>query len=129
MLSDECTKKEERNRRGGEETKGNSILGGIVPVEQRENQQERVPGRNDNINMTRGRSRSYPAPPPNIFRLQPHSQPCCLVAGFGYMAHSAQYPSRLNSPFPCVPNPPCQVPPLHPFLKTKIMPKYLLRVF
>ena len=116
-----------RRREGGEEERRPRVIPflgrGIAPVEQRENQQERVPGRNGNINMARGRSRSYPAPPPNIFRSQPHSQPCCLTVGFGYVAHNAQFPPRLNSPFPHVPNSPHQLPPLHPFPKSKIMPK------
>ena len=54
----------------------------VVPIAQRENQ-ERFPGRNENINMARGRSRSYPTPPPNMVSLQPHSQSQCLAAGFG----------------------------------------------
>ena len=99
-----------RRRETGEEERRPKVIPflgrGIVPVEQRENQQEWVPGRNDIINRARGRSRSYPAPPPNIFRSQPRSQPCCLAVGFGYVAHSAQYLSRLNSLFPHVPNPP-----------------------
>ena len=48
---------------------------GIVPGEARPNQQERVLGGNNFSYTARGRSRSFPAPPPNIFRSQPHSQP------------------------------------------------------
>ena len=103
MLGDECLEKEERRRRGREETRGNSIFGeGIIPVEPRLNQQERVPGKNGNVNTARGRSRSYPAPPQNIFRSQPHSQPCCLTVEFRYVAPTACLPSRINPPIlPC----------------------------
>ena len=92
-----------RKEEGEEERRPGEIplLGrGIVPVEPRLNQQERVPGRNGNINMARGRSRSYPAPPPNIFRSQPHSQPCCLAVGLGYVASNAHLLSRINPPIP-----------------------------
>ena len=103
---------------------------GIVLVEPDMNQ-ERVPGRNGNVNMVRGRSRSYAAPQPNIFRSQPHSQPCCLVAGFGYMAPNAQLPSRINPTSHHIPNLscPCQnhcprhFPPPPTFPKTKMTPK------
>ena len=80
---------------------------GVFPVAQRENQ-EMVPGRNQN--MARGRSRSYPAPPPNMVRLQPHSQPWCLTVGFGYVAPNVQFSPRLNSSSPHAPNPPHQLP-------------------
>ena len=116
-----------RRREEGEEERRPGVIPllgrGIVLVEPRLNQQERVPGRNGNINTARGRSRSYPAPPPNILSSQPHSQPHCLAAGFGYVAPNAQFLPRLNSPSPHVPNPPCHFPPPHPFPKTKMMPK------
>ena len=62
---------------------------GIVPGEARPNQQERVPEGNNFSYNARGRGRSCPAPPPNIFRSQPHSQPCCLTAAFGYVGPNA----------------------------------------
>ena len=113
-----------RRRREEEERRLGVIpfLGrGIVTVEPRLNQ-ERIPGRNGNINLARGRSRSYPAPPPNIFRSQPHIQPCCLTAGFGYVAPNAHLPSRINppschtsnSPCPCQNHCPCHFPPPPP---------------
>ena len=92
---------------------------GIVPGEARTNHQERVPGGNNFSYNARGRSRSFPTPPPNIFRSQPHSQPCCLTAGFGYVAPNAQFPLRLNSPSchavnsscPCLNHCPCHLTP------------------
>ena len=115
-----------RRREEGEEERRLGVIPflgrGIVPAEPRSNQQERVPERNSTINMVRGRSRSYPAPPPNIFRSQPHSQPHCLTAGFGYVALNAWFPSRLNSPSchafnppcHCLNHCPCHFPSLHP---------------
>ena len=86
---------EEEERRPGI----NPFLGrGYIQVVPRFNQWERVPGRNSNINMVRGRSRSFPVSPPNIFRQQPHSQPCFLTAGFGYVAPNAHFPSRNQPP-------------------------------
>ena len=111
-----------RRREEGEEERRLGvipILGrGIDLVEPRLNQ-ERVTGRNGNINMARGRSRSYPAPPPNIFRSQPHTQPHCLTVGFGYVAPNAHLPSRINtlschtsnSPCPCQNHCPFHFPP------------------
>ena len=100
-----------RRREEGEEERRPGVIPflgrGIVPVEPNLNQQERVPGRNGNINMARGRSRSYPAPPPNIFRSQPHSQPCCLAMGLGYVASNACLLSRINPPSHCTSNSPC----------------------
>ena len=124
-----------RRREEGEEERRPGVIPflgrGIVLAEPRSNQQERVPGRNSTINTVRGRSRSYPAPPPNIFRSQPHSQPCCLTAGFGYVAPNAWFPSRFNSPShhafnppcPCLNCCPCHLPPLHPFPRTQMIPK------
>ena len=61
-----------RRRETGEEERRpgvNPFLGkGIVPVVPRFNHGERVPGRNNNSNMMRGRSRSFPAPPQNVIR-------------------------------------------------------------
>ena len=114
-----------RRREAGEEERRPGVIPflgrGIIPVEPRLNQQERVPGKNGNINMARGRSRSYLAPPTNIFRSQPHSQPCCLTAGSGYVAPNAHLPSKINplphhasnSPCPCQNQCPCHFPP-HP---------------
>ena len=107
---------------------------GIVPLVPRLNQWERVPGRNNNINMTRGRSRSFLAPQLNIFRQQPHSQPCCLTAGFGYVAPNACFPSRINPPScptfnppcPCQNCCPCHLPPPPPKMIPKIPPQSLL---
>ena len=62
---------------------------GTAPGEVRPDQWERVLGGNNYNQNTRGRSRSYPAPPPNILRSQPHSQPHCLTAGFSYAAPNA----------------------------------------
>ena len=80
---------------------------GIVPGEARPNQQERVPGGNNFSYNARGRSRSFPASPPNIFRSQPHSQLHCLTVGFSYVAPNAQFPLRLNSPSCHTVNSPC----------------------
>ena len=44
---------------------------GIAPGEARSDQWKRVPGGNNYNQNARGRSRSFPAPPPNIFRSQP----------------------------------------------------------
>ena len=93
------------------ETRGKSILGmGIRPLVPQFNHWERVPGNSNNINMAQGRSRSFPAPPQAIIRRQPHNQPCCLMAGFGYVAPNAQFPPRINPLFPHVPkfHCPCQ---------------------
>ena len=99
-----------RRREEGEEDRRLGVIPflgrGIVPVEPRLNQ-EGVPGRNGNINMARGRSRSYPASPLNIFRSQPHTQPCCLTAGFGYVAPNACLQSRINPPSCHTSNSPC----------------------
>ena len=68
---------------------------------------ERVPGRENNNNMFMGRSRSFPVPPPVEIRRQPHTQPCCLTSGFGYMAPNSHFPQRIN-PLPCpTSTPPC----------------------
>ena len=84
---------------------------GIVPREARPNQQERVPGGNNYyIQNNRGRSRSFPTPPPNEIRSQPHSQLCCLTVGFGYVAPNACFPLRLNSPSHHAVKPPCPCP-------------------
>ena len=80
---------------------------GIVPGEDRQHQQERVLGGNNFNYNARGRSRSFPKPPPNIFRSQPHSQPHCLTVGFGYVAPDAQFPLWFNSPSHHTANPPC----------------------
>ena len=99
-----------RRREAGEEERRLGVIlfwgRGIVPVEPVVHQ-ERVPGRNGNVNMARGRSRSYPESPPNIFRSQPHSQPCCLTAGLGYVASNAHFPSRINPPSCHASNSPC----------------------
>ena len=90
----------------------NPLIGrGIRPVVPRFNHWERVPGNNNYGYAARGRSRSFPAPPQLDIRRQPHNQPCCLIAGFGYVAPNAQFLPRLNSPSPHVPNPPCHLPP------------------
>ena len=75
------------------------------------NHWEGVLGNNNYRYVAQGRSRSFPAPlQPDIGR-QPHNQPHCLTAGFGYVAPNAKFLPRLNSPSPCVPNPPCYLPP------------------
>ena len=74
---------------------------GISPVVPRFIHWERVLGNSNNVNMAQGRSRSFPAPPQAIIRRQPHNQPCCLTAGFGYVAPNTQFPPRFN------PHPPC----------------------
>ena len=85
---------------------------------------ERVPGNNNNVNAAQGRSRSFPAPPQPNIRRQPHSQPCCLTAGFGYVAPSAQFQPRLNPLPPCVNLPcPCHLSPLHPLPRIKLILK------
>ena len=123
-----------RRREAGEEERRWGVIPflgrGIVPVEPILNQ-ERVPGSNGKVNMARGRSKSYPAPPPNIFRSQPHSQACYLAVGLGYVASNACFPSRINPPSshasnlpcPCQHHCPYHFPPLHPFPKTKMTPK------
>ena len=79
----------------------NPFLGrGIRPLVPRFVHWERVPGNNNNVNMAWGRSRSFPAPPQPNIRKQPHSQPCCLMAGFGYVtpnpnSHLASTPSPM----------------------------------
>ena len=120
-----------RRREEGQEERRPGVIPflgrGIVPVEPRLNQQERVPGRNANINTARGRSRSYPAPLPNIFRSQPQNQPCYLAAWLGYVASNAHLPSRINppschasnSPCLCQNHCPCHFPSPHPFPKPK----------
>ena len=70
----------------------NPFIGrGIRPVVPRFVHWERVPGNNNNVNAAQGRSRSFPVPPQPNIRRQPHSQPCCLVAGFGYVAPNAKF--------------------------------------
>ena len=79
----------------------NPFLGrGIRPIVPQFNHWERVPGNNNNINMDQGRSRSFPAPSQVIIRRQPHSQPCCLMAGFGYVAPT---PNSYQESTPCSP--------------------------
>ena len=103
-----CCKKEEGGRRRGEETRGKPFLRrGIIPIVPRIRHRERVPGRDINSNMLRGRSRSFPVPPQNVIRQQPHNQPCCLTAGFGYVAPNAHFPQRINPPSCPTFNPPC----------------------
>ena len=126
-----------RRREEGQEERRPGVIPflgrGIVLADPRSNQQERVPGRNSTINTVRGRSRSYPAPPPNIFGSQPHSQPCCLTLGLCYMAPNAWFPSSFNIPSHHVFNPPCpclnhytcHLPPLHPFSRSQIILKVL----
>ena len=135
MFSAEWCKEEERSRRRGEETRDKHIFGeGNIPVVPRLNHWEGVPGRNSNCNMMRGRSRSFPAPPQNAIRQQPHSQPCCLTAGFGYVAPNAQFPSRINPPShpifnppcPCQNHCPCHLPPPPPKMIPKVSPQSLL---
>ena len=110
----------------------NPLLGrGIKPVVPRFVHWERVPGHNNNLNMAQGRSRSFPTPPQAIIRRQPHSQPCCLMAGFGYVTPNAQFPPT-QAPHPAMlptfPLPARTVAPaisllLHPFPKIKLTPK------
>ena len=101
----------QRRREAGEEEWRpgvNPFLGrGIFPMVPRFNHWERVPGQNNNIKMARGRSRSFPAHPPNIIRQQPCSQPHCSTVGFGYVAPNACFPSRINPPSCPIFNPPC----------------------
>ena len=72
---------------------------------------ERVLGNNNYGYAAQGRSRLFPAPPQPGIRRQPYNQPSCLMAVFGYVAPHAQFLPRLNSLSPCVPNPPCHLPP------------------
>ena len=75
----------------------NPFLGrGIRPVVPRFVHWERVPGNSNNVNIAQGRSRSFPVPPQPNIRRQPHSQPGCLMAGFGYVVTNVQFPPRLN---------------------------------
>ena len=62
----------------------------IRPVVPRFIYWERVPGNNNNVNAAQGRSRLFPAPPLPDIRRQHPSQPCCLMAGFGYVAPNVQ---------------------------------------
>ena len=58
-------------------------------------------------NTARGRSRPFPAPQPFIqihHRYQPHSLPCCLTGGFGYVGPNIHFP-RINNPPPQAPEP------------------------
>ena len=126
-----------RKRREGEEERRPGVIPflgrGIVQVEPRLNQQERVPGEMVILTQQEGEVGLIQHPPPNIFRSQPHSKPCWLAAGF-------QCPSPIkNQP----PIPPCfqltlslpkSLPlpfpiPSTPFPKAKWCWKYLLRVF
>ena len=113
-----------RRREAGEEERRLGVipfLGRGIALAEPILNQERIPGRNGK-KIARGRSRSYPAPPPNIFRSQPYSQPCCLAAGLGYVASNACLPSRINplswhtsnSPCPCSESLPLLFPPLYP---------------
>ena len=96
----------------------NPLLGrGIRPKVPRFDHWERVLGDNNSRYVAQGRSRSFPAPPQPDTRRQPHSQPSCFTLGFGYVVPNAQFPPRLNSPFPCAPNPPCHLPPPPPPLQ------------
>ena len=104
-------------------TRGNpTIRWGVRPVVPRF-QQEGFWEENFYLNNTaRGRSRPFPTPCPFLeihHRRQPHSLPCCLPAGFGYVAPNAQFPLRLKSPPLCIPNPPQYLPPPSPILKIK----------
>ena len=86
----------------------NPFLGrGIIPIVPGFRHWERVPGGDNNSNMLRGRSRSFPAPPQNVIRQQPHSQPFCLTSGFRYVAPNAHFPQRINPPSHPTFNPPC----------------------
>ena len=105
----------------------NPFLGrGIMPVIPRFVHWERVPGHSNNVNMAQGRCRSFPAPPQAISRRQPHSQPCCLMVEFGYVAPNVQFPPRINPPSHHVPSLPCPCQNccpchlLHPFPKIKL---------
>ena len=80
---------------------------GIRPVVPRFIHWERVQGCSNNVNMAHGRGRSFPAPPQAIIKRQAHSQPCCLMAGFGYVAPNTQFQPRINPPSHCAPNLPC----------------------
>ena len=81
-----------KRREAGEEERRPGIIPligrGIRPIVPRFNHWERVPGGNNFRCYARGRSRSFPAPQPLDIRRQPHSQPCCLAAGFGYVAQN-----------------------------------------
>ena len=85
-----------RRREAGEEERRPGVIPligrGIRPFVPRFNHWERAPEGNNFGYCTRGRSRSFPAPQPLDIRRQPHSQPCCLAAGFGYVAQNAQFP-------------------------------------
>ena len=89
------------------------------------NHWEGVLGNNNYRYVARGRSRSFPAPSQLDIRRQPHSQLHCLTAGFGYVVSNAQFPPRLNSSSPCVPNPPCHLTPLLPLPKIRLTQKKL----
>ena len=103
----------------------NPLIGsGIRPLVPRFNHWEGFLGNNNYRYVAQGRSRSFPAPPQLDKRRQPHNQPCCLTAGFGYVAPNAQFPPRLNFPSPHVPNPPCHLPcPLLPLPKIRLTQK------
>ena len=85
-----------RRREAGEEERRPRVIPligrGIRPIVPRFNHCERALGGNNLGYCARGRSRSFPAPQPLDIRRQPHSQPCCLAAGFGYVAQNAQFP-------------------------------------
>ena len=94
------------------------LVRGIRPMVPRFVHWERVPGNNNNINAAQGRSRVFPAPPQPNVRRQSHSQPHCLMAGFGYVAPNAQFQPRLNPLPPHVNLPcPCHLPPPPPLLQ------------
>ena len=94
----------------------NPFIGrGIRPMVRRFVHWERVPGNNNYGNAAQGRSRLFPAPPQPNIRRQPHSQPCCLMAGFGYVAPNAQFQPRLNPLPPHITLPcPCHLLPPSP---------------
>ena len=102
----------------------NPFIGrGIRPMVPRFVHWERVPGNNNNGNAAEGRSRSFPAPPQPNIRRQPHSQPHCLTAGFGYVAPNAQFQPRLKPHHPMLTYlAPVVSHPLHP-PKIKLIPK------
>ena len=117
---------ERRRRENGEEESRPGVMPllgrGIRPMVPRFQQWDGFQQENFNLNyMARGRSRSFPTPQPYLqihYRNQPHSLPCCLAAGFGYVAPNVQFP-RLSSLPLCAPNPPHYVPPPPPLLKIK----------
>ena len=75
----------------------NPLIGrGIRPMVPRFNHWEGVPGNNNYRYAAQWRSRSFPATLQLDIRRQPHSQPHCLTAGFGYVVPNAQFLPGLN---------------------------------